>query len=112
MARLSSTDRRKFRVRNAIKSPGRLRLSVHRSLHHIYAQIIDDSKGETLAAASSVALKLSGNKTETAKKVGQAIAEAAKAKGITSVVFDRGSFKYHGRVKALANAAREGGLEF
>lgn len=112
MARLSTADRRKFRVRNSVKSSGRLRLSVHRSLHHIYAQIIDDSKGETLAAASSVALKLSGNKTETAKKVGQAIAEAAKAKGITTVVFDRGSFKYHGRVKALADAAREGGLEF
>lgn len=112
MARLSTADRRKFRVRNSVKASGRLRLSVHRSLHHIYAQIIDDSKGETLAAASSVALKLSGNKTETAKKVGQAIAEAAKAKGITSVVFDRGAFKYHGRVKALADAAREGGLEF
>lgn len=112
MARLSATDRRKFRVRNAVKSSGRLRLSIHRSLTHIYAQIIDDNKGETLAAASSVSLKASGNKTDVAKKVGAAIAEAAKAKGITQVVFDRGSFKYHGRVKALADAAREGGLEF
>ncbi len=112
MARLSTTDRREFRVRNAVKSSGRLRLSVHRSLHHIYAQIIDDAKGETLATASSLALGLTGNKTETAKKVGQAIAEAAKAKNITAVVFDRGSFKYHGRVKALADGAREGGLQF
>ena len=112
MARLSTEDRRKFRVRKAIKSSGRLRLSVHRSLQHIYAQIIDDTKGETLATASSVTLKLSGNKTEVAKRVGSAIAEAAKAKGIGQVVFDRGSFKYHGRVKALADAAREGGLEF
>ncbi|GEM83838.1 MULTISPECIES: 50S ribosomal protein L18 [Meiothermus] len=112
MARLSTEDRRKFRVRNAVKSSGRLRLSVHRSLQHIYAQIIDDSKGVTLAAVSSKSLKLSGNKTEVAKKVGAAIAEAAKAKGIAQVVFDRGAFKYHGRVKALADAAREGGLEF
>lgn len=112
MARLSTEDRRKFRVRNTVKSSGRLRLSVYRSLQHIYAQIIDDSKGQTLAAVSSKSLKLSGNKTEVAKKVGAAIAEAAKAKGIAQVVFDRGSFKYHGRVKALADGAREGGLEF
>lgn len=112
MARLSTADRRKFRVRNAVKASGRLRLSVHRSLQHIYAQIIDDGKGETLAAVSSKSLNLSGNKTDIAKKVGAAIAEAAKAKGIAQVVFDRGSFKYHGRVKALADGAREGGLEF
>lgn len=112
MARLTAKDRRKFRVRNAVKASGRLRLSVHRSLRHIYAQIIDDSKGHTLVAASSKSLKLSGNKTEVARKVGQAIAEAARAKGITQVVFDRGAFKYHGRVKALAEGAREGGLEF
>jgi large subunit ribosomal protein L18 len=112
MARLSTEDRRRFRVRNAVKTSSRLRLSVHRSAQHIYAQIIDDSKGETLAAASSVALKLDGNKTDVAKKVGVAIAEAAKAKGITQVVFDRGSFRYHGRVKALAESAREGGLDF
>lgn len=112
MAHLSTTDRRKYRVRNAVKSSGRLRLSVHRSLQHIYAQIIDDAKGETLATASSLGLGLKGNKTEMAKKVGQAIAEAAKAKGITTVVFDRGAFKYHGRVKALADGAREGGLQF
>ncbi|MDX2007066.1 MAG: 50S ribosomal protein L18 [Meiothermus sp.] len=112
MARLSTEDRRKFRVRKAVKAAGHLRLSVHRSLNHIYAQIIDDAKGETLAAANSKALKLEGNKTEVAKKVGAAIAEAAKAKGISKVVFDRGSFKYHGRVKALADGAREGGLQF
>ncbi len=112
MARLTTQDRRKFRVRNAVKPSGRLRLSVHRSLQHIYAQIIDDRKGQTLAAVSSKSLKLSGNKTEVAKKVGAAIAEAAKAKGIAQVVFDRGPFKYHGRVKALADGAREGGLEF
>ncbi|RDI95856.1 50S ribosomal protein L18 [Meiothermus sp. QL-1] len=112
MARLSTEERRKFRVRNAVKASGRLRLSVYRSLQHIYAQIIDDSQGRTLAAASSLALKLTGNKTEVARKVGLAIAEAAKAKGITKVVFDRGAYKYHGRVKALAEGAREGGLEF
>ncbi|RIH84144.1 50S ribosomal protein L18 [Meiothermus luteus] len=112
MARLSTEERRRFRVRNAVKASGRPRLSVYRSLQHIYAQIIDDSQGRTLAAASSLSLKLSGNKTEVAKKVGLAIAEAAKAKGITKVVFDRGAYKYHGRVKALAEGAREGGLEF
>jgi large subunit ribosomal protein L18 len=112
MSKLSSADRRKFRVRNAVKASGRLRLSVFRSLKHIYAQIIDDSKGVTLAAASSKALGLSGNKTEVARKVGEAIARAAKEKGITQVVFDRGAYKYHGRVKALADGAREGGLEF
>ncbi len=90
MARLSTEERRRFRVRNAVKASGRPRLSVYRSLQHIYAQIIDDSQGRTLAAASSLSLKLSGNKTEVAKKVGLAIAEAAKAKGITKVVFDRG----------------------
>ena len=112
MSRLSSTDRRRYRVRKAVKSAGHLRLSVHRSLGHIYAQIIDDAKGETLATASSLSLKLIGKKTEVAKKVGQAIADAAKAKGVAEVVFDRGSFKYHGRVKALADGAREGGLKF
>ena len=112
MSKLTAFDRRKLRVRNRVRNAGRPRLSVFRSLQHIYAQIIDDTQGITLAAASSKALGLSGNKTEVAKKVGQAIAEAAKAKGITQVVFDRGSYKYHGRVKALADGAREGGLEF
>ncbi|ADH64732.1 MAG: 50S ribosomal protein L18 [Deinococcota bacterium] len=112
MSKLTAFDRRKHRVRNRVRNAGRPRLSVFRSLQHIYAQIIDDTRGVTLAAASSKALGLSGNKTEVAKKVGQAVAEAAKAKGITQVVFDRGSYKYHGRVKALAEGAREGGLEF
>ncbi|MER3480638.1 MAG: 50S ribosomal protein L18 [Meiothermus sp.] len=112
MSKLTAFDRRKLRVRNRVRNAGRPRLSVFRSLQHIYAQIIDDTQGITLAAASSKALGLSGNKTEVAKKVGQAIAQAAKAKGITQVVFDRGSYKYHGRVKALADGAREGGLEF
>jgi large subunit ribosomal protein L18 len=112
MARLTAYERRKFRVRNRIKRTGRLRLSVFRSLKHIYAQIIDDEKGETLVAESSLALKLKGNKTEVARKVGLALAEKAIAKGIKQVAFDRGPYKYHGRVKALAEGAREGGLEF
>ncbi|GGN04693.1 50S ribosomal protein L18 [Thermus composti] len=112
MARLTAYERRKFRVRNRIKRTGRLRLSVFRSLKHIYAQIIDDEKGETLVAESSLALKLKGNKTEVARQVGRALAEKALAKGIKQVVFDRGPYKYHGRVKALAEGAREGGLEF
>ncbi len=112
---MKGSERRAFRTRNKIKSSAngdRPRLSVHRSSQHIYAQIIDDVNGATLAAASSVAMKPSGNKTEVATKVGAAIADAAKAKGITKVVFDRGSFRYHGRVKALADAAREAGLDF
>ncbi|GAA5337454.1 50S ribosomal protein L18 [Thermus antranikianii] len=112
MARLTAYERRKFRVRNRIKRSGRLRLSVFRSLKHIYAQIIDDEKGHTLVAESSLALKLKGNKTEVARQVGRALAEKAKALGITKVAFDRGPYKYHGRVKALAEGAREGGLEF
>jgi large subunit ribosomal protein L18 len=112
MARLTAYERRKFRVRNRVKRTGRLRLSVFRSLRHIYAQIIDDEKGETLVAESSLALKLKGNKTEVARKVGLALAEKAIAKGIKQVAFDRGPYKYHGRVKALAEGAREGGLEF
>jgi large subunit ribosomal protein L18 len=112
MARLTAYERRKFRVRNRVKRTGRLRLSVFRSLNHIYAQIIDDEKGETLVAESSLALKLKGNKTEVARKVGLALAEKAIAKGIKQVAFDRGPYKYHGRVKALAEGARKGGLEF
>ncbi len=89
------------------------RLVVFRSNKHIEAQIIDDVKGATLAHASSVELKLeNGSNVEAAKKVGAAIAEAAKAKKIKKVVFDRGGYLYHGRVEALANAAREGGLKF
>ena len=90
----------------------RPRLSVFRSLNHIYVQVIDDASGKTLAAASTVALK-SGNKNATAAAaVGKAIAGEAKKAGIKTVVFDRGGFLYHGRIKALAEAAREAGLEF
>ena len=99
------------------KSRGRLRLSVFRSGRHIYAQIIDDAKGETLAAASSLdkgvkgAVK-TGADVAAAKAVGKLIAERAKEKSISEVVFDRGQYLYHGRVKALADAAREAGLSF
>ncbi len=89
----------------------RPRLNVYRSLNHIYAQVIDDQKGETLASASTIKLKTGGN-VAAAKEIGKAIAEQATAKGIKKVVFDRGGFLYHGRIKALADAAREGGLEF
>jgi len=95
----------------------RLRLSVFRSNKHIYGQIIDDKKGKTLVAASDVAMKQSSNraiknKTERAREVGKIIAERALKKDIKTVVFDRGSYKYHGRIKALAEGAREGGLKF
>jgi large subunit ribosomal protein L18 len=94
----------------------RPRLSVFRSLQHIYAQVIDDVTGTTLASASTNEPTsrgdLSGNKTERAKVVGEAIATRAKEKGISTVVFDRGGYMYHGRIKALADAARAGGLEF
>lgn len=105
--------RRKLRARRKVRTAAgeRLRLSVYRSSKHIYAQIIDDTKGHTVAAASSASLK-SGSKTDTASAVGKALAEAALAKGVKKVVFDRGAYRYHGRVKALADAAREGGLDF
>jgi large subunit ribosomal protein L18 len=91
----------------------RPRLNVYRSLNHIYAQVIDDQKGETLASASSMNLKLkTGGNVAAAKEIGKAVAEKAVAKGIKQVVFDRGGYLYHGRVKALADAAREAGLEF
>jgi large subunit ribosomal protein L18 len=93
----------------------RPRLAVFRSLTHIYAQVIDDAQGRTLAAASSLEKALKGgdgNKTERAKAVGSAIAQKAMAAGVSDVVFDRGGNRYHGRVKALAEAAREGGLKF
>src|SRR5256886_6063684 len=111
--------RRKQRVRNALRrsANGRPRLSVFRSSKHIYAQVIDDLKGETLAAASSLekdvrtSLK-TGADIAAAKAVGKLVAERASAKGVKEVVFDRGGYLYHGRVKALADAAREGGLSF
>ena len=89
----------------------RPRLNVYRSLNHIYAQVIDDRQGVTLASASTVKMKNGGN-VAAAKEIGKAVAEAAVAKGIKRVVFDRGGYLYHGRVKALADAAREAGLEF
>jgi len=116
MAKLSLFDRRRRRVRTALKSRsgGRPRLSVHRSGRHIYAQIIDDGEGRTLAAASTLTKgdKKVGATVDAAAQVGKDIAEAAKKAGVTAVVFDRGGFLFHGRVKALADAAREGGLEF
>ena len=112
MAKLSLFERRRRRVRTTLRSRGgsRPRLSVHRSGKHIYAQIIDDAQGRTLAAASTLGAK--GCNVESAVKVGNDIAAAAKKAGVTTVVFDRGGFLFHGRVKALADAAREGGLEF
>jgi large subunit ribosomal protein L18 len=91
----------------------RPRLNVYRSLSHIYAQVIDDQKGETLASASTLSLKLkTGGNVAAAKEIGKAVAEAAVKQGIKKVVFDRGGYLYHGRIKALADAAREAGLEF
>jgi len=113
-----TNDRRKARVRNALKrsANGRPRLSVFRSSKHIYAQVIDDVKGETLAAASSMEKPLRDGKTganiEAAAAVGKLVAERALKGGVKDVVFDRGQYLYHGRVKALADAAREGGLSF
>jgi large subunit ribosomal protein L18 len=115
----ASTARRKARIRRAIiaNAGGRPRLSVFRSSKQIYAQIIDDQQGHTIAAASSIekpmreALK-SGANVEAARRVGKELAERAKKAGVDKVVFDRGGYMYHGRVKALAEGAREGGLDF
>jgi large subunit ribosomal protein L18 len=102
------------RIRAKLSGTGeRPRLNVYRSLNHIYAQVIDDQKGETIVSASTLALKSkSGGNVAAAKEVGKTIAERAVEKGIKSVVFDRGGFLYHGRIKALADAAREAGLQF
>jgi large subunit ribosomal protein L18 len=108
--------RRHTRVRHKVAgTPARPRLAVFRSLTHIYAQVIDDEQGHTIAAASSLEKSVkgtSGNKTAVAKAVGASVATKAKDAGVTKVVFDRGGNRYHGRVKALADAAREAGLEF
>jgi large subunit ribosomal protein L18 len=120
MSRLTDrTARRTATVRRKIKvaARGRARLSVFRSSKHIYAQVIDDVKGTTLAAASSLEKAMregakTGANIAAAKAVGKLLAERAKEKGIKDVVFDRGGYLYHGRVKALADAAREGGLNF
>ena len=116
---LKTTVRRGARVRRSLKAVnnGRPRLSVFRSASHIYAQIIDDAAGRTVASASSLEKDLrgklkSGGNASAAAEVGKLVAERAKSAGVTQVVFDRGTYIYHGRVKALAEAAREGGLEF
>jgi large subunit ribosomal protein L18 len=117
MAKISLFAKRRQRVRTALRAKGgtRPRLSIHRSGQHIYAQIIDDAQGRTLASASTLekdVRDVTGATTDAATKVGQRVAERAKAAGVTAVVFDRGGFLFHGRVKALADGAREGGLEF
>jgi large subunit ribosomal protein L18 len=113
-SRLESRARRHSRVREKIRgSAARPRLAVFRSIEHIYAQLIDDDSGKTLVAASSVEAKdTKGKKSERAKAVGAALGEKAKAKGIAEAVFDRGGYRYHGRVKALGDAARSAGLRF
>ncbi|WP_040826147.1 50S ribosomal protein L18 [Thermaerobacter subterraneus] len=117
--REEARDRRHRRVRKKVLGTAeRPRLNVFRSLKHIYAQVIDDEAGVTLVAASTVEPELReavggyGGNVEAAKVVGRAIAQRALARGISKVVFDRGGYKYHGRVKALAEAAREAGLDF
>ena len=117
-SRSAARIRRHVRVRkNIAGTPQRPRLSIFRSLSEIYAQVIDDADGNTIASASSIDKELRKKtkgmkKTDQAKLVGKMVAERAKSKGIQAVVFDRGGFKYSGRVKALADGAREGGLEF
>jgi large subunit ribosomal protein L18 len=111
--RRNSKTRRHFRLRKKVAGTAeRPRLVVTRSTRHIYAQIVDDSRGVTLASASTFKLDAEGDKTAQAKKVGTVLAERATAAGVGRVVFDRGGNKYHGRIAALAEAAREGGLEF
>jgi large subunit ribosomal protein L18 len=117
----SSKDKVRRRVHERIRtklagSPERPRLNVYRSVNHIYVQVIDDSSGTTLASASTAkgkkAVKKTGGNVASAKEIGKEIAQRAQEKGIKKVVFDRGGYLYHGRIKALADAAREAGLEF
>jgi large subunit ribosomal protein L18 len=117
MAKLSLFEKRRRRVRSSLlaKRGLRARLSVHRSGRHIYAQVIDDEVGKTVASASTLekdARGSTGATCDAATAVGKTVAERAKKAGVTKVVFDRGGFLFHGRVKALADGAREGGLEF
>ena len=117
MAKLSLFAKRRQRVRTDLRAKGgnRQRLSIHRSGRHIYAQVIDDAQGRTVASASTLDKDVRGTTgatAEAAANVGKRVAERASAAGVTRVVFDRGGFLFHGRVKALADAAREGGLEF
>ena len=115
--RLGLFKRRRLRVRNKLRkiNKDKIRLSIHRSSKNLYVQLIDDRDGKTLASASTLEskLKLSGkNNVATAQKIGKVIAERAKLVGVEEVYFDRGGFLFHGKVKALAEAAREGGLKF
>ena len=115
--RLSLFEKRRQRVRTSLRlrAKDRPRLSIHRSSKHIYAQVIDEAKGATVASASTLDATLrreSGASVAAAQAVGKLIAERAKKAGVEQVVFDRGGFLFHGRVKALADAAREGGLKF
>lgn len=119
MAHLTTTEKRKFRVRKAVQAAanGRPRLSVFRSSKQIYAQVIDDAAGTTIVSASTIekdvrASLKTGADTDAAKTIGKLVAERALAAGVKAVVFDRGQYIYHGRVKALAEGAREGGLDF
>jgi len=118
MAKLTSRERRKLRIRGKISgSPERPRLTVYRSARHIYAQVIDDAKGVTLAAASTQSADLKSTlsedkKLDAAKKVGALIAKICLERNVDKIVFDRNGYLYHGRVKALAEAAREAGLQF
>jgi large subunit ribosomal protein L18 len=115
-SRGAARQKRHERIRLRLAgSPQRPRLAVFRSINHISAQVIDDTTGRTLAAASSLEKELRGgkqSKTEEARAIGRLIAERAKSAGVESVVFDRAGFRYHGRIKSLADAAREAGLEF
>ena len=113
----AARQKRKQRIKKKLAGGNRLRLSVFRSTKHIYVQIIDDGKGQTLAAASTLSGELKGQlsglkKMDKAKAVGKLLADKAKAQGIAQVVFDRNGFLYHGRVKAVADSCREHGLEF
>lgn len=112
MQKLNSYKARQLRVRSRIKTSGRPRLSIYRTNAHIWAQVIDDAKATTLGAVSSKSLKLKDSKLAQASAVGTAIAKLVLKHKITKIVFDRGAYKYHGRVKALADAARAEGLEF
>jgi len=105
--------RRARRVRARVKASGRLRLSVYRSARHIYAQIIDDAKGATLMAASSLEADVKGGSNcDAARQVGELLAKKSAKAGLGAITFDRGRYPYHGRVKALAEGARSGGMEF
>jgi len=111
--RRSSRTRRHYRLRKKVAGTAeRPRLVVSRSARHLYVQVVDDARGVTLVSASTFKLAAEGDKTAQARRVGELVAERARAAGITQVVFDRGGYKYHGRIAALADAAREGGLEF